>query len=301
MGRKSGRYDTPTTATTRTATSTATASVQPQLNIAIPHYYLADPTNPSPYAGTLDASLEAILDFGRLYPQTMSLMDVLRKDVDPSTNWMELLVGLLEQEKEQESFCRHLLEELLFLVTRTLLPEQIVQNRALMNRMYWAKKNLSLRVTLRYDSLRNWHKKHSNHYVMVESKPQPLRPRPFYPPADYDKMHPGRRPLNPSVWATLIAGPSEGYTHRKMAEAMKHHITDLDALLMYTDEQVAGWSTSVLFQNLVKVVLQWQWLRSNTEKMEDMEVSNWEELDGKPEENEWVRDQPTKISGGITK
>ncbi|KAJ4295360.1 hypothetical protein N0V90_007372 [Kalmusia sp. IMI 367209] len=277
------------------ATTVTTLHTQPNPNEKqAPAHYFLEPTTPSPFAGTLDASLDAILEFGRVYPQTLVVMDVLRNDVDPKTNWTALLIAMLELKKEREPDGRHILEEILFLVTRTLLPEQIAQNRAIMCQMYRAKRDLSFKIVLRYDTLREWHKGDNGQYLTVESRKRPTMLVPYFPPENYDILHPGRRPLDPAVWATLVAGPAEGYATRKMAEAMKHHVTDLDKLLMFTDKEVMGWSTMELFQKLVTVATQWQWLRKNTETLEDMEVSNWEEVEGKVDECEWVMDQASK-------
>lgn len=258
--------------------------------IHIPAHYLFLPTYPSPFEGTLEASLDALLDFGRSHPDCKLILDVLRQPVDIKTNWMGLLSAtLILEDDEILPNSRLLLEELLLLATRKLLPEQIAQNRALMYRMYDARKTMSMRMILRYDLLYEWIKRSSNHFLVIESRP-PVRYVRIDAPGDYDEIYPGRTPLLPNVWATLIAAPALGYATQKMREAMKHHVTALDGLLMVTDEEVEAWNADKLFRKTAEVLLQWQWLRKNTELMEDMEVRGWEDLEGPAGECEWVRD-----------
>lgn len=254
------------------------------------HYFLL-PANPSPFEGTLEASLDATLEFCRSYPEAMPLMEVFRAPVSPLTNWTMLLEAALGVDKtDSNGKARLLLEDLFLLVARKLFPEQIAQNRKLMARMYEAKKSQSTRTSLRYDMLLERIKGNNKHFNAVESRPLPALPQPWVPPAGYDKQYPGRHPHMESVWATLIAGPSEGWGAHRKTEAMKHHITGLDEILMFTDKEVGGWSTSRLSQKTVFVLLQWQWLRSNTERLEDMEVDGWKELEGRADECEWVKE-----------
>ncbi|OAG12151.1 uncharacterized protein CC84DRAFT_1254478 [Paraphaeosphaeria sporulosa] len=268
-------------------------SEKPDLElIHIPSHYLLPPTHPSPFEGTLEASLDALLDFGRAHPNSISIMNVLRQSVTTTTNWRDLLVPILElEEKTAMGNGRLLLEELLFLATRTLLPEQIAQNRACMHRMYAAKRTTSTRMILRYDMLREWAKRANNHFIVVESHP-PLGNLEASVAAaeEEDKVHPGRRPALPNIWATLIAAPVQGYHVYKVGQAMKHHVTGLDKWLMFEDEEVAGWNTDTLVQLVMQALLQWQWLRDNTERMESMEVKGWGDLEGRADECEWVRD-----------
>ncbi|KAJ4359688.1 uncharacterized protein N0V89_000244 [Didymosphaeria variabile] len=255
----------------------------------IPPHYLLPPTYPSPFKGTLEASLDALLEFGAKYTSSISIMDVLRKPVCTKTNWYNLLVATLNlEEKKVVGSSRLLLEEILFLATRTLLPEQIAQNRACMYKMYDSRKTTSMRMSLRYDMLREWTKRGNNHFIVVESRP-PLRILGASVSQD-DELHPGRKLLLPNVWATLIQAPPQGYHSHKVKEAMRHHVTGIDKWLMFEDEEVGGWSANVLFQMTMQVLLQWQWLRDNTERMEGMEVRNWEDLEGPANECEWVRD-----------
>ncbi|KAI4942842.1 hypothetical protein J4E91_009762 [Alternaria rosae] len=112
-------------------------------------YYLP-PTIPSPFTGTLEASLDAIQACGRIHSNVGTkglhpLIDTLLKPVDNKTDWPALFSQL---EDRPAGRFRYLCEELLFLVTRTLLPEQIVQNRALMARLYDKKKQLAMRLVL---------------------------------------------------------------------------------------------------------------------------------------------------------
>ncbi|KAF1977436.1 hypothetical protein BU23DRAFT_410424, partial [Bimuria novae-zelandiae CBS 107.79] len=123
----------------------------------IPSHYFLAPTLPSPFSGTLEASLDAILEFGAAYPSAMPLMDILRAPVDTSTNWsMSLGQVLYLDTGPLLPGARMLLEDLFFLVTRQLFPEQIAQNRGVMARLYEAKKSQSIRTILRYDMLLEW-------------------------------------------------------------------------------------------------------------------------------------------------
>ncbi|KAL1594530.1 hypothetical protein SLS60_010290 [Paraconiothyrium brasiliense] len=254
----------------------------------IPPHYLLPPIYPSPFTGTLEASLDALLEFGVKYSSSMFIMDVLRKPVSTKTSWNDLLVATLNLEEKEVGSSRLLMEDIFFLATRTLLPEQIAQNRACMYRMYDARKTTSMRMILRYDMLREWTKRGNNHFIVVESRPPP-RILGASVSSD-DGLHHGRRPLLPNVWATLIQGPPQGYHAHKVKEAMRHHVTGIDKWLMFEDQEVEGWTASQLFQMTMQVLLQWQWLRDNTERMEAMEVRSWEDLDGPANECEWVQD-----------
>ncbi|KAF2449358.1 hypothetical protein P171DRAFT_427563 [Karstenula rhodostoma CBS 690.94] len=226
-----------------------------------------------------------------MHANSMSIMNVLRQCATTTTNWRDLLVAMLElEEKKAMGDSRVLLEELFFLATRTLLPEQIAQNRACMHRMYEAKRTLSIRVILRYDMLREWTKRSNNHFLIVESRPPVRTMKASVSAEEYGQLHSGRRPLLSNVWATLVAAPMQGYGSYKVESAMKHHITGLDKWLMFGDEEVAGWNTETLVQMVMQALVQWQWLRDNTERMEDMEVRGWEDLEGRADECEWVRD-----------
>jgi hypothetical protein len=259
--------------------------------VHVPPHYLLPPTHPSPFQGTLEASLDALLDFGRIHPNSMPIMNILRKDVSTTTNWRDvLLAALVPEERKAAGNSRLLLEELFMLATRTLLPEQIAQNRACMRRMYDARRTVSIRMSLRYDMLREWTKWGNNHFLVVESRLPVRNMDACVSTEEYDKRHPGRRPLLPNVWATLIAAPAPGYGSHKVESAMKHHVTGLDKWLMLGDESVAAWSTETVMQMVMQVLLQWQWLRHNTERMEDMEVRGWEDVEGRADECEWVRD-----------
>jgi hypothetical protein len=257
----------------------------------IPEHYFLSPANPSPFEGTLDASLDAILEFGRYYPDAMAVMDVLRAPVSTSTDWKIILgTALRLDEASLLPTARLLLEDIFFLVTRKLFPEQIAQNRKLMAQLYETKKSQSMRTSLRYDMLLEWFKRNNNHFFIVESRPLPVLRNPLLAPTGYAQQYPGRYPRMENVWASLIAGPPEGWRSHKKAETMKHHITGLDELLLFTDSEVQGWSSIKLFQKTLQVLLLWQWLRKNTEKMEDMDVDSWKELEGRAEESEWVRE-----------
>ncbi|KAF2689820.1 hypothetical protein K458DRAFT_474271 [Lentithecium fluviatile CBS 122367] len=288
---------TPSEATTTTYTPSRAANIPPA--------YLLPPTIPSPYTGTLEASLDAILDFTRVYPNLRPLTAVLLADVDLTTNWPVLLQTTLKGETAENE--REMLEEIMFLVTRVLLPEQVAENRALMLRLYEAKKTTSVRVSLRYDMLRKWTRGGHAHDMVVESRPAlppPLpsspssipvsasRPAPPPDPISNPKL-PARPPFRPNVLATLIAAPAQythGYPTRKLGEAMRHHVTELDRWMLLTDEEVAQWEGKRLWMGVCGVLVMWQWLRRDTEVLGEMEVGGWQELGGRVDECEWIRE-----------
>ncbi|KAF2643624.1 hypothetical protein P280DRAFT_394758, partial [Massarina eburnea CBS 473.64] len=245
---------------------------------------------PSPFSGTLEASLDAILVFTSLYPELRHLTTPLLKDVDRQTDWPKLCRLVLSEHEELPARSRHLLEELLFLVTRTLLPEQIIENRRLMYRAYVTKRNLSNRMALRYDMLRGWKKCAHTHPMVVESV---LPSKSIIPPkAVYDALRPHRRAFMPNILPTLIANtPDQPYHSKRLSDCMRHRVTDLDAYLLLTNQVVASWSEVKLLMTVVEVVVQWQWLRENTELMADMDVRAWEDLSGRADECNWVKDQ----------
>ena len=248
--------------------------------------YTLPPTVPSPFAGTLLDSLDAILEFNRTHPGLNRITETLLADVDHSTDWPQLFTAVLEPVENT----REIMAEIVFLVTRKLLPEQITENRALMYRMYSNKRNYPTRISLRYDMERERHKRPNARDLLVESRPPSIPPLPTPEPI-INPAYPERPPFMPNIISTLIAAPAEGgYGTKKMADAMRHHITELDRLLALTDKDVSGWNGTQMVVGAVAVILQWQWLRADTKKLEDLEVGNWEELDGKAEDCEWVRD-----------
>ena len=311
------------------------------------HYHLAQ-TVPSPFAGTLEASLDAVLEFSRMYGSISGVSRVvstLLEAVDPQTNWSEVLDGLDSSStttttptttttKSSSSSLqglllspRYIISELFFLVTRTLLPEQIAENRAALARLYDRKKQLAIRLLLRYDMLRERKVEagaYQHHYrdmpLAVASLPPPLlrecdgitgtsatatatmatatamAPPPI--PAAYPDKYPFRRPLMPNIIATLIAAPRGGFTTHGVRERMKHHITELDGYLVLGDEQVEGWSIEKLKMKTCVALLYWQWLRRNNGVLEDMEVCGWEELEGRADECEWFADEVRRAAAG---
>jgi hypothetical protein len=43
-----------------------------------------------------------------------------------------------------------------------------------------------------------------------------------------------------------------------------------------------------------QIALHWQWLRQNNDILEQMEDNDYEELDGRADENEWIADDVKK-------
>ena len=186
---------------------------------------------------------------------------------------------------------RLLVEEVLFLTTRTLLPEQIAENRGLLARLYERRKQLAIKLVLRYDMLREWRVDGRGHAVTIGSvAPGTLAPPALIPVRAEGARDMGRRGLMVNVVATLVAAPEGGWTTHAVRERMRHHVTALDGYLVLSDEEVAGWSDETVLSMTGQVVLQWQWLRQNNEILGEMEIGNWEELEGRADECEWIAD-----------
>jgi hypothetical protein len=266
-----------------------TATITPTQLRRLPAHYTLPPTVPSPFTGTLEASLDAILHFGLSHSGTQCVVNALLQTVSPKTIWPLLLRTVyLQPSTTQEG--RILLEEILFFTTRTLLPEQIAENRSLTALMYERKKQLAIRLILRYDMMRGWKIDGAGKALTVASLSPPVG---LAASADIDMagLYLGsRRPLMPNIIPTLIAAPDGGFTTHAVRERMRHHVTDLDSYLLLTDEEVSRWSDQTLLGMTAQVVLQWQWLRQNNEILTEMEIMNWEDLDGKADECEWIAD-----------
>ena len=281
----------------------------PQTTRIPPHYFLA-PAVPSPFVGDLEASLDAILHWGQLHPATTPVKETLLRPVSTSTNWPSILSNSFGTPSTlDQKLARFLLEEFVFLITRTLLPEQIAENRLAMGRLYDRKKQLAIRLVLRYDMVREWcvgEGPVGKRDVSVASVPPPVNVDESGKPVDSpmkDTKTGGeggykRRELMSNVWPTLIAAPAGGFTTHGVRERMKHYVTPLDNYLLLTDEEVKGWSNKTLVVRASQVVLQWQWLRQKNETLEEMEHGGWEELDGRADECEWIAE---KKEGGVGK
>ena len=260
-----------------------------------PHYFLP-PTVPSPFTGTLEASLDAVLAWGQAHPATEPVVTALCEPVSTSTNWSAILSAAFgDASALAPKVRRSLLEEFIILVTRTLLPEQIAENRAAMARLYDRKKQLAIRLVLRYDMIREWclgDGPVGKRDLSVASVPptsngvQTPAASPMKDTGDYE-----RRPLMPNVWPTLIAAPPGGFMTHGVRERMKHYVTPLDNYLLLTDEEVKGWSATTLVIRASQIVLQWQWLRQKNETLEKMERDGWEELDGRADDCEWIAER----------
>lgn len=277
----------------------------------IPQHYYLPPTVPSPFFGTLDACHDAIFDWGALNTATTPVKEALLKPVSTETNWPALLNNMIGQvSNASRTRARFLLEEFLFLVTRTLLPEQIAENRASIGRLYNRKKHLAIRLVLRYDMIREWclgDGPQGRRDMSIPSVPPPSLTQgssafgqPSGRPANGTQNGNGygpillghrRRELMPNIWPTLIAAPQGGYSTLGVRDRMKHYITGLDKYLLLTDEEVSEWEDKVLVAWASQIVLQWQWLCQSNQTLEDMEVVGWEELDGRAEECEWIAEK----------
>ena len=269
----------------------------------IPAHYHLPPTVPSPYSGTLDASLDAILHFNTQHSLVSRIVTTLLEPPDSSTDWPGFFAEVYEAPLPQ---ARAVMEELFVLATRTLLPEQIAENRATMRRLFERRKQLAYRLLLRYDMLRSW-KKEAGVYRESAISIASVEPgvvvakegEAMLAAQDVEMAVGGRRALLPNVMATLIAAPVGGYSTQGVRDRMRHHITGLDRLLLITDEDLAQWEDMVLVGMTAQVFLQWQWLRTNNEILDEMERGDWEDLDGKADECEWIiNDDSKKGTGG---
>jgi hypothetical protein len=269
-----------------------------------PHYHLL-PTVPSLFTGTLETSLDAILTFNHTHGHASGMrevIDALLRPVSTSTNWPALLRSVYISDTTNNKIDAHntttgreSLEELLCLVTRTLLPEQITENRSLMARLYERRKHLAIRLVLRYDMLREWKEGTSG----VASLPPPAASVSVSTARDEEEVEGGhtqvqtqnqRRRLMPNIIPTLIAAPQGGWTTHAVRKRMKHHITELDEYLLLSDKEIATWSDRTLLGMASQITLQWQWLRGNNAVLEEMELGGYEELEGKAGECEWIAD-----------
>jgi hypothetical protein len=141
---------------------------------------------------------------------------------------------------------------------------------------------------------------HRDQAVAVASLPPSGLPAPAPLPHLDARTYPHRRPQLPNIIPTLIAAPEGGFTTHAVRERMRHHVTDFDACLLLTDEEVAEYSDTKLKRMTSQIGLMWQWLRQNNQMLDDMEAFGWEELDGRAEENEWIAED-IKRSGAAGK
>ncbi|KAF2830401.1 hypothetical protein CC86DRAFT_284400 [Ophiobolus disseminans] len=264
----------------------------------IPAHYLLPPTVPSPFIGSLETSLDAVLEWGSHNPGTQCVVDAFLRPVDPTTNWPLLL--RTKRVTQNTTRSRALLESTLVLLTRTLLPNQIAQNRALTARLYDRKKQLAIRLVLRYDMLRDWKMDATWHPMSVASVAPSGDQRGLDAITFTQAARDGRRPFMPNILATLIAAPAGGWTTHAVRERMKHHVTGLDGYLLLTDAAVAAWSDETVLGMASQVALQWQWLRQNNEILEEMEIHGYEELEGRADECEWIADDVRRGEWGKT-
>jgi hypothetical protein len=196
-----------------------------------------------------------------------------------------------------------MVHELLFLVTRQLLPNQIMANREFLRRLYTEKQRVQKRLMLRYDMLHAWKKDDYGRLIIVPSKRSHVPTHVHatqvsassiamsqVPDAINDPPLPIRRPLASNILSTLIAAPVEGYSTQITAEKMNHYITRLDDYLVITDSEAETWSMKMLEVKVAEILLSWQWLRINNEKLEELEVHGWEGLTGK-EAEDWMADR----------
>jgi hypothetical protein len=217
----------------------------------VPAHYTLAPTVPSPFPGTLEGSLDAILSWGQTEGNENArarVADTLLRPVVATTNWPVVLAPFVapsNAENDGVGGDRAALQSLLFLLTRTLLPNQITQNRAQLALLYDRRKQLAIRLKLRYDMLREWSLDAMGHVVAIPSLPPAAIPS-LADGNEGNDIEGSATPLLPNLWATLIAAPAGGFTTHGVRERMKHHVTGLDAWLMLEDRQVCAWNDRML-------------------------------------------------------
>lgn len=257
---------------------------------ALPIYYTLPPTVPSPFTPTLEASLDELLNFAVFYPPISNIITILLQPPSRSTNWPALLRPFLTS---GDAGHKHILDELLFLLTRTLLPNQIAENRVLLTTLYTARKATQMRLLLRYDMLRAWKKGNNRHIMCIMSPIADSAKSGVERPELNALQCPVRRRFMPNVITTLVAAPypklPHGYGAAKTAGKMKHHVTALDDDLLSRDEEVAMWAEKEYIVRFCDIVLNWQWLRENNQILEDMSVMGWDGLQSK-EGADWFLD-----------
>ncbi|PSN73470.1 hypothetical protein BS50DRAFT_470700, partial [Corynespora cassiicola Philippines] len=256
-------------------------------------YFLLPRTHPAPFSGTLEASLDAILEFNKKVRGIQKILIVMMRPPSFDTNWPVLLGEV--RTTYGDGIAHAFFQELLFLVLRTLFPEQIMENRRLMLDMFTTRGNMASHMVLRYDMLRMWKmsRKSAEQWEVLVFRPDvipqaPLQPSgPPEPPPD--PTHPDRRPLMLNIWPTILM-PLVGNPTRNLLGQMKHHCTRLDDMLLLTDEEVAGWPVTGLLVRLSMVLLEWQALVRNNEMMSDLQANNWEEMVPAAAENAYIGD-----------
>lgn len=92
-----------------------------------------------------------------------------------------------------------------------------------------------------------------------------------------------------NIWPTILM-PLVGNPTRNLLGQMKHHCTQLDDMLLLTDEEVAGWPVTGLLVRLSMALLEWQALVRNNEMMSDLQANNWEEMVHAAAENPYIGD-----------
>jgi hypothetical protein len=282
----------------------------------LPAHYLLPPTIPLLFEGTLEASLDALLELQQSVPELLPVVTALVMG-KKGTDWPTLFCTVLtlkrghteahkdnikrkdtvtacpQQNSSYANKCtkgRYLLTTLLFLFTRLLLPNQILENRRYMTRLYSDHRGTYVRLLLRYDMLLPW-KKNGNHYLVVPAEPSQGVP----PQLDWNKDE-LRRPLYPNIWASLLAPPKGGYATKSVGEKLRHHITELDGYLLVRDVEVDSWGDRELITKMATVVGVWLWIREMNEILDDMEVNGWEGLMNLVG-NEWFLDSLNSVMG----
>ena len=191
----------------------------------------------------------------------IQVVDALLRPVVASTNWAVLLSPFIAPENVRG---RETLHSLVFLLTRSLLPNQIAQNRALLALLYERRKHLAIRFKLRYDMLCEWgvdgvvgvasvppalvaeDQQENGHSVLQDTGivTEGLEETELeHATQEGEKQE---RCLMPNIWSTHIAAPATGYSTHGVRERMKHHVTNLDAWLLLTDSQICAWSAQML-------------------------------------------------------
>ncbi|KAF2110614.1 hypothetical protein BDV96DRAFT_666976 [Lophiotrema nucula] len=265
--------------------------------------YTLPPTVPSPFAANLQASLDALTAFGRVHPVLNDLVTGLQGPHDQQPNWAELLQKHLPTSRQA-------LNELFLLVTRTLIPNQVAENREECKGYYDRDPSGgNLQIIVRYDAFFRWKKLRGNP-VRVNNDGQTfsfdgkkaavadLHPyvnvnAPVAPAPSLTTPYTGVRPLLPNTISTLIFATRptpttdnpHGYSAERNNVNMAHHVTILDEML-FTSEQEVQQLLDNMFQVRFTVAVQQMWmkLRHSNEQFRALAAIGYEGLVWRPGE-----------------
>lgn len=255
--------------------------------------YTLPPTVPSPYIGELHASHTKLVTSGQIYSRLLVLTLDLMKG---TKGWADALNIFVNPSNQDD---RKMLEDLLCLVTRELLPNQIVENRGLMMDLYTTRRVEDVDVWLlsgypadrrRYDMLHS--RRQRGGKPMTVNCPDPTTvDNPTVPTATgSESVPPGtlriddkkysRKPFAPNIIPTLIAVPKGGFADQEIAEKMTHHVTGLDDLLLLDDETIQIMSLEEFRVNVGRAIFSWMSLTRSNELLRCWQNIRWGKTEG---------------------